>query len=266
MSREQDIARIDAALQQAAEVLLRHAKGDLHYEMKSSHSPVTAADHEVDALLRRSLPQPGDGWLSEETVDDQLRLGCRRVWIVDPLDGTRDFVAQRPEYSISIALVEDGEPVLGGVCNPATGVTVIGGPGLGIEARGESGLQWPDGEGLRVLASRSEWKRGAWAPFAERGLRLLPVGSVAYKLALVAAGAADATWTQWPKNEWDLAAGFALVRGASGMATVLGEPGRKFNLPQPGVRGAAAATRAAAPAVRQLLALPQLPGAPPQQQ
>lgn len=255
MSRADDLARIDAALQQAAQVLLRHAGADVPYEIKERHGPVTAADREVDALLRVLLPEAGDGWLSEETVDDRRRLQCRRVWIVDPLDGTRDFVAGRPEYSVSIALVEDGEPVLGGVCNPASGVTVLGGDGHGLQVRGSPALPWPEGQGLRVLASRSEWKRGIWTPFEHAGLRLVPVGSVAYKLALVAAGAADATWTTWPKHEWDVAAGFALVRAASGMVQALGEGPRRFNQPDVLLRGSVAATAAAAPAVRTLLQL-----------
>ena len=211
-----DLVAVRQALHRAGEVLRRHAQQDVPFELKDGWSPVTAADREVDALLREILPSPGDGWLSEESDDDERRLACRRIWIVDPLDGTRSFVARRPEYAVSIALVVDGVPVLGAVGNPATGVSVVGGPGLGLEVQGDPALAWPEPGGrLRVLASRSEWKRGDWRRFAAR-IQVLPQGSVAYKLALVAAGSADATWTLQPKHEWDVAAGAALVAAAGG--------------------------------------------------
>ena len=254
--RAHDTARIDDALQQAAAVLRRHLEHDVPYTMKHGHGPVTAADHEVDALLRRLLPEPGDGWLSEETADDRARLQCRRVWIVDPIDGTRSFIARRPEYSISVALVEDGDPVLGGVCNPASGVTVLGGPDLGVQVRGAPALAFgavPPG-GLRVLASRSELTRGEWQRWQRADLlRVLPVGSVAYKLALVAAGAADATWTLQPKSEWDVAAGMALVRAAGGEVwSPVGEV-VAFNRERPSFRGFAAAAAGHGALARRLI-------------
>lgn len=211
-----DVDRARQGLSLAAEVLQRHAGGPIAVEMKDGWSPVTAADREVDVLLRSLLPGPGDGWLSEESEDDGLRVDCRRVWVVDPLDGTRAFIARRPDYSVSIALLIDGEPRLGAIGNPATGVTVIGGPGLGVLVTGSPSLPWPADDGqLRALVSRSEWKGGEWQHLDGR-CQLLPCGSVAWELALVAAGAADATWTLHPKHEWDVAAGAALVAGAGG--------------------------------------------------
>ena len=211
-----DIERAVSGLGLAAEVLRRHAGGPIHVEMKDGWSPVTAADREVDVLLRSLLPGPGDGWLSEESEDDGQRVHCRRVWVVDPLDGTRAFVARRPDYSVSIALLIDGEPRLGAIGHPATGVTVVGGPGLGVQVHGTPGLPWPVlDERLRVMVSRSEWKGGEWAHL-DGHCQLLPCGSVAWELALVAAGVADATWTLHPKHEWDVAAGAALVAAAGG--------------------------------------------------
>lgn len=190
---------------------------DMPFELKDGSSPVTVADREVDALLRAQLPLPGDGWLSEESEDDPGRLQCRRIWIVDPIDGTRSFVAGRKDYAVSIGLVVDGEPVLGAVGGPASGVCVVGGPGLGLSVEGDPQLPWPEADGrLRILASRSEAKRGEWQHWQAGGCHLLPVGSVAYKLALVAAGFADATWTMNGKHEWDVAGGAALVRAAGG--------------------------------------------------
>ncbi|GDY02599.1 hypothetical protein LBMAG49_19280 [Planctomycetota bacterium] len=239
-----DLTRIRAALREAALLVRRHAQGVVHFEMKPGHGPVTAADFEVDALLAKLLPQHGDGWLSEETKDDPSRLSCRRVWVVDPIDGTSSFIAGRPEYSISIALVIDGVPVLGGVANPASDVTIAGGPGLGIIVEGDPRQAFgelPSGA-LRVLCSRSEWHRGEWDHWqGEPMLCVRPMGSVAYKLALIAAGAAEATWTLHGKNEWDVAAGVALVRAAGGEAWLPGRGEPRFNLPTPLFRSFAAA-------------------------
>ncbi|MBL9077716.1 MAG: hypothetical protein JNL08_09440 [Planctomycetes bacterium] len=96
-----DLELAAAGLRVAAAILRAHAgrAGGVPYELKDGSSPVTAADREVDAALRALLPRGDDGWLSEESDDDPRRLGCRRVWIVDPLDGTRSFVAGRPEYA-----------------------------------------------------------------------------------------------------------------------------------------------------------------------
>jgi myo-inositol-1(or 4)-monophosphatase len=253
--RSEDLALIARALAAAAEVLLRYEPQELSYEMKGGHSPVTAADHEVDALLRDMLPRPGDGWLSEETADSEHRLQCRRVWIVDPLDGTRDFLARRPEYSTSIALCEDGVPVLGGVCNPAAAVTVLGGTGLGVQVQGTPALSWPTApaRAFKVLGSRSEWQRGEWRRFEGAGLSLLPMGSVAYKLALVAAGAADATWTLKPKSEWDVAAGVALVCSAGGEVWRPDGGVVTFNGPRPRFPCFAAASASSAAAMRRLV-------------
>lgn len=211
-----DLEHAVAALRVAGDVLRRAATGSIPFALKDGCSPVTAADHEVDALLRARLPRVGEAWLSEESDDDPVRLDHGRVWVVDPLDGTRAFVAGRPEYSTSIALLEDGVPVLGAVGNPACGVLVYGGPGLGVVCEGDPQLDWGSGNGLRVLASRSERKRGEWSHHEAAGLRVLPMGSVAYSLALVAAGCADASWTLQPKHEWDVAAGAALVSATGG--------------------------------------------------
>ena len=256
-SRERDTARIRDALVAASAALQRHLGAPIDYTIKHGHGPVTAADHELDALLRTTLPEPGEGWLSEETVDDPARLSCRRVWIVDPIDGTRSLVAGRPEYSISIALVADGEPVLGGVCNPASGVTVVGGLGVGLAVEGEPKLAFPgrarDGA-LRVLASRSECRSGEWDAWLSSGeVDVLPISSVAYKLALVAAGFADATWTVWPKSEWDVAAGAALVRAAGGTVWPSGGGALRLNRAVPQFRGFAGASARVAARVQAML-------------
>lgn len=232
---ERDLERIGEALERAKAALQRFTPGDVESRFKQGDDPVTEADTTVDTLLREFLPQDGDGWLSEETRDDHARLDRRRVWVVDPLDGTREFVTGIPEWCVSVGLVVDGEPVAGGLCNPATGETILGARGLGVTLNGRPARvsERPSLAGARVLASRSEVKRGEWEGYREELFTIRPTGSVAYKLGLVAAGLADATWTLTPKHEWDVAAGVALVLAAGG-AIVTGAPAEtRFNRETP---------------------------------
>ena len=92
---------------------------------KDGGSPVTIADREIDQLLSQILPEPSDGWLSEESLDSDERLSYSRVWVVDPIDGTRSFAAGRSDYSVSIALLVDGQPVLGAVGAPSHDVQIV---------------------------------------------------------------------------------------------------------------------------------------------
>lgn len=235
MGLQGDLERIGGALEEASAVLRRYTPGDIEARRKVGDDPVTEADLAVDALLRRLLPQDGEGWLSEETKDDLSRLDRRRVWVVDPLDGTREFVAGIPEWCVSVGLVVDGAPVAGGICNPATGETVVGARGLGVTLNGRPARvsERPALRGGLVLASRSEVKRGEWEGYTEGLFTMRPTGSVAYKLGLVAAGLADATWTLTPKHEWDVAAGVALVLAAGGTILTGEAEEARFNRERP---------------------------------
>ena len=222
-SHSEILQRIQVALEAAREVLGRFTAGDIEAEYKAGHDPVTEADRLVDALLRDNLLRTGEGWLSEETVDDFSRLQSERVWVVDPLDGTREFVSGIPEFCVSIAMVENGRPIAGGICNPATNEVFLGSVESGVTYNGKP-AQPSQKTTLRtatILASRSEIKRGEWKPFENLGFQIRPVGSVAYKLACVSAGLADATFTLTPKHEWDVAAGAALVQSAGGFVATL---------------------------------------------
>src|SRR5690348_14248549 len=127
MSTHKEILdRIHSALEAARTVLKGFTPGAIETEYKSGHDPVTEADRAVDALLHKHLLRDGEGWLSEETVDDVSRMQKRRVWVVDPLDGTREFVTGIPEFCVSIGLVEDGTPIAGGICNPVTDELIMG--------------------------------------------------------------------------------------------------------------------------------------------
>ncbi len=231
------LERIEQALREAEKALEKYIPGNVAYEYKTGTDPVTEADCAVDTLLKELLPREGEGWLSEETADDPGRLERERVWIVDPLDGTREFVAGIPQWCVSIALVEAGAAVAGGVLNPASGECVLGGAGVGVTVNGiDAGVrELSSAEGIEVLASNSEIKRCEWERFEGDAFSIKSVGSVAYKLALVGCGRADCMWTPQPKSEWDIAAGVAIVEAGGGV--VMMQDGEKpvFNREKPKV-------------------------------
>jgi myo-inositol-1(or 4)-monophosphatase len=222
-SSHEILGRIHAALEAGREILNQFTPGAIEAEYKAGHDPVTEADRAVDQALRKILLQPGEGWLSEESVDDPSRLEKEYVWVVDPLDGTREFVQGIPEFCVSIAMVRNGIPVAGGICNPATNELILGSRETGVTYNGAPAQpsQRKELHGALVLASRSEVKRGEWKQFESAEFNIRPMGSVAYKLGLVAAGRADLTFTLVPKNEWDVAAGAALVESAGGFILTL---------------------------------------------
>jgi len=178
LSQAETLERIHSALEAARAVFQRFTPGQIAAEYKSGHDPVTEADTTVDAVLRRELLRGDEGWLSEESVDDFSRLRKGHVWIVDPLDGTREFVAGVPEFCVSVAMVEDGEPVAGGICNPATNELFLGSLDLGITYNGKiaQASQKKNLEGAVVLASRSETKRGEWTQFEGAPFKVREMG------------------------------------------------------------------------------------------
>jgi myo-inositol-1(or 4)-monophosphatase len=220
------LERIESAIQAARQIFARFTPGQIETEYKAGHDPVTEADRALDAALRKNLLRDGEGWLSEESADDLSRLDRKRVWVVDPLDGTREFVQGIPEFCVSIAIVERGRPVAAGICNPATNEIFLGAVDCGLTYNGAPAQagQRTKLEGALVLASRSETKRGEWKQFENAPFKIQPMGSVAYKLARVSAGLADATFTLTPKNEWDIAAGAALIASAGGFVQTLRSP------------------------------------------
>jgi myo-inositol-1(or 4)-monophosphatase len=233
-------AAISAAIA-AGEILRAHYRErGFTIDSKGKDNPVTTADFEADHKLKELLHGgfPDYGWLSEETADDGARLRNDRVWIVDPLDGTKEFIKGIPEFVVAIALAEHGVPVLGVTYNPIRRelFSCARGAGVhldGIPARvtGRNTLT-----GATVLASRSETSRGEWKAY-EGQIKIDAIGSVAYKLALVAAGRADATFTLTPKSEWDVASGTALVVEAGGRVTGLDGQPLRFNQASVKLRG-----------------------------
>jgi myo-inositol-1(or 4)-monophosphatase len=221
MAYEQELEVALAAAREAGEILLRHYEGGTETWEKSEDNPVTLADLESDRAIAKRLREafPDDGLLSEETVSEPSRISKPRSWIIDPMDGTKEFTRKIPEFGVSIALTEGGEPVVGVIHNPPAGVTVWASQGGGT---------WRDGERVSVsavrelseavvIASRTEISRDQFAPYEGWFRELRPVGSIAWKLACVASGDGDLNVSVAPKNEWDVCAGDVLVREAGGV-------------------------------------------------
>ncbi len=187
---------------------------------KTAGDPVTAADLEADAEIKKICLAafPLDGWLSEETRDSAERLSKSRVWIVDPLDGTREFVDHIPEFCVCVALCVDGAVEAAVSYNPISDELFSARRGAGVRLNDEPVhcSRQQRLEQALLLASRSESRRGEWRRYQDH-VKVKETGSVAYKLASVAAGLGDATFTLKPKNEWDVCSGALLIEEGGGV-------------------------------------------------
>ncbi len=221
-----------ATLREAGEVALRSFGGTIKSWTKGHSSPVSEVDIAVNDLLHGRLDRSDAGWLSEESKDDFARLRTSRVWIVDPIDGTRAYLAGLPEWSISVALVENGRPIVAGLYVPAAnemfiataggGASVNGAP---VHARGGRDLA-----GARIAGPKSYLERfAALAP----GIVAMPkVPSLALRLARVAQGSLDASFASVHAHDWDLAAADLLVHEAGGTLTNVAGQQLIYNRPE----------------------------------
>jgi myo-inositol-1(or 4)-monophosphatase len=196
----------------------------------------------VNAAELLAGTRPGYGWLSEETEDSPDRLQRSRVWIVDPIDGTRSFIDGRPDFTVSVGLAVDGAVALGVVYNPARDelFCAVRGAGARLEtAAGPATLRLSSHGAVTLLASRTEIAGGEIQPLAG-DWAVEGVGSTAYKLAQVARDR-GAFISRGPKNEWDVCAGALLVAEAGGRVTDACGAELTFNRTDPNVRGIVAA-------------------------
>lgn len=229
------------AVRAAGEAVMGAFRSGAEVRYKGPDQPVTDADLAADRLLREALQgeRPEYGWLSEETADSPERLSRERVWVVDPIDGTRSYVDGRAEFSLVVGLAVRGRAVLGVVYNPATGELYHAAEGGGAFLGGEPIRAGGDSGRRVLLASRSEIRRGELAAFGDWSLH--PLGSTAYKMAKVADGTGDVFLSRGPKSEWDVCGAEVVVREAGGrVADSLGGELR-YNRPDPRVRGVIAA-------------------------
>ena len=232
MNSDLNIAK-EAAIE-AGGLILNYYKADYEIKNKGYHNPVTTADHAADSRLKEILisAKPDYGWLSEETVDSPERLTKERVWVVDPMDGTKEFIEGVPHFVVSIGLVENGIPIVGVLYNPVTGETFSAAQGEGAQLNGEP-IRCSTKENVKdmvILNSRSETHRGLWEPFDDTFGELRAIGSVAYKLGITAAGKADIFASLRPKNEWDICAGNCIINEAGGKLIDLYGNLRQYNL------------------------------------
>lgn len=242
---EADLALLIDAARTAGDIARAHFRAEPEIWTKSDDSPVTEADIAIDRVLRTDLraARPDYGWLSEETEDDPARLSAERVFIVDPIDGTRAFIEGQTSFAHSLAIVDRGEVSTGVVYLPMEDKLYAAGRGLGatLNTARISVSARTRVEDARALVTRpntqpKHWKGGV--PPLHRNYR----PSIAYRLALVAEGRFDATLTFRDTWEWDIAAGAILVEEAGGTVTdATGAPIR-FNRARPSASGIIVAT------------------------
>jgi myo-inositol-1(or 4)-monophosphatase len=224
-----DLDLIVEAAKTAGDLALKRREEGLKVWTKPGDSPVTNADMEVDAFLARRLigARPDYGWLSEETADDPVRLVKRRLFVVDPIDGTRAYAKGRPWFAVSIAVVEDGRPVAGVVHAPELEETFVASLGGGASLNGAPirPSERTIVEGCSMLGDKGMFAHPAWPrPWPE--MRIESRNSIAYRLCLVASGAFDAAVAPAGKSDWDLAAADLIVAEAG--AVICDMRGRPF--------------------------------------
>ncbi len=253
---ETDLALAVRVTQGAAALALRHFHLKSEWWDKAPGNPVGIADLECDAYLARELlgARPDDGWLSEETADTDVRLGKRRVWVVDPIDGTRDFIRGRSGWAVSAALVEDGVSVLACLAAPARRQLFVAGLGDGamlngvpLAVSGRTALA-----GVRLPIDPPTLTAPFW-PEPWDAVAIEKPNSIALRMAHVAAGEADGFIEGRTVHEWDVAAAALIVTEAGGQVGDRFARPLAFNQPAPLVHGLVAATPALHEALRRQL-------------
>ncbi|WP_407160406.1 3'(2'),5'-bisphosphate nucleotidase CysQ [Bradyrhizobium sp. STM 3557] len=219
-------------MREAGQLALSMFGTDVRNWIKGASSPVSEADMATNELLERRLrpARPDYGWLSEESADDQARLSKRRVWIVDPIDGTRSYLAGRSDWCVSVALVEDAAPILAAVFVPVSDEFFFAARGQGttlngVKVRAASGTAL---DFLRVAGPKPLVERLA----SSKEITLHPrIGSLALRLCRVAHGALDAAFAGGQSRDWDLAAAHLIVQEADGSMTALSGDTIRYNRP-----------------------------------
>jgi myo-inositol-1(or 4)-monophosphatase len=239
----EELAAAEVAARQAGNIIMGMFKGKYDVHEKSKNNPVTTADLEANRKIRETIQArfPADGWLSEEDQDTTRRLGLSRLWVIDPIDGTKEFIEGVPQFAVSIGFVADGVPSVGVVYNPAQdrfykaavghGAYLNGAP-VHVSDRSEI-------DGALLLVSRSEPKR-KFQVFVDR-CKVEPVGSIAFRLAKIAGGDGDGTLTFRSIREWDICAGVLMVQEAGGAVVDGNGDVMSFNQPDCRFRGVVAA-------------------------
>jgi myo-inositol-1(or 4)-monophosphatase len=218
---------LNAAVREAGELALSLFGTSVRTWTKGQGSPVTAADIAVNDLLHERLTAaaPGIAWLSEESADDETRRTARRVWVIDPIDGTRAYIAGRTDWAVSAALVEDGRPVAGALFAAAEPAfyAAVAGKGATLDGAPIVAADVARVEGARIAGPKSYLER-----LSALGVPFEPVPrihSIALRFARIARGTLDVAFSGGSSHDWDLAAADLLVHEAGGaMTTLTGRP------------------------------------------
>lgn len=225
------LERVIVVVRTAAKIVMDVYHTDFEVVVKGDNSPVTLADKQAEAVIVPALKKllPDVPVVAEEAAAEGAVLahGFKRFWLVDPLDGTKEFINRNGEFTVNVALIEEGRPVLGVVAAPAIGQLFAGALGAGAfveDANGRCALacrRVPEA-GLTVVASRSHGDTESLAAFLQ-GRKLAEVRSAgsSLKLCLVASGQADLYPRLGRTMEWDIAAGHAVLSAAGGSVTTL---------------------------------------------
>ena len=240
MGWTQELERLEEAIRAAGAEALRLAIDGFETIVKPDQSPVTSADLAVNRILHTHLLSafPHDGWLSEESPDDAARLQKDRVWVVDPIDGTKAFINRVPEFCISVALIEHGHPIVAAIYNPSTNEFFSAIRGGGLRLNREPVVARQVNTGQRPVIALSPWERQVGRFTAlDSFTQHRPMLSIAWALALMACGRIDAVATFEPENEWDVAAGVLLITESGGSMTDGRGQALTFNQPTPRYRG-----------------------------
>ena len=230
--------RLALAVREAGAVALRTFRRDPTSWIKGASSPVSEADIAVDALLRERLLSIRDaGWLSEETEDDPARLRREEVWVVDPIDGTRAYLAGLPDWAVSAALVRAGRPLVGALYAPVSDELFLSVAGQGATLNGAPIAASAGHEMAGATFSGAKRRLDSLAALEPRIATAPRIPSLALRLARVATGALDGTFVAPNSCDWDLAAADLLVHEAGGLVTTLAGERLLYNRPDP-VHGA----------------------------
>lgn len=242
---ESDLSVAVRAAHAAGELALHHFHAKSEWWDKAPGNPVGIADLEVDAYLKDRLlgARPDDGWLSEETTDTDARLAKSRVWIIDSIDGTRDFIRGRSGWAVSVALVDNGEVIIAALAAPARGQLFAAVKGRGAQCNGRRlrVSARSDPNGIRLPIDRANMTASFW-PEPWAGEAVERPNSLALRMAKLASDEADAWMEGRSIAEWDVAAAALILTEAGGRVTDRAGAPLRFNKPDPVFHGIAAAT------------------------
>ncbi|WP_022698327.1 3'(2'),5'-bisphosphate nucleotidase CysQ [Euryhalocaulis caribicus] len=234
MSAGEDLALLKQAALAAGAAAMPWFEGDkdMKVRQKGDEGPVTAADLAVNDLLKERLlgARPDYAWLSEESAEDPARHSARRVFIIDPIDGTRAFINGKPHFTVCAAVVEDGRPIAGVVYNPAREQLYSAhlGGGAFLNDAPVRATQPASLDGIRMVCQPDFIASKKWPePWPDMHVELC--NSMAYRIALVASGAWDAALAPNPKSDWDIAAADILATEAGARMTGLDGAEFRYN-------------------------------------